>query len=69
MKNNLRRFFYHFRKQTKGMTVHYKNQCIAVKNVVCNCPAETKWSDKQPRLVMRGYCNNVKIENDTAYIN
>lgn len=68
MKNPTYRFFYHFRKSTKSMTVHWKNSCLAAQNVICNVACETKWSDKQPRLVMRGFCKNVEIKNGTAII-
>jgi len=66
--NRKYRFFYHFRKQTGGMTVHFRNVCYPVKNVICKTQCQTKWSDKQPRLVMQGFAKNVKIENSTAYI-
>ena len=62
------RFFYHYRKQTKGMTVHFKGQCIPCKDVICEVPAETKWNKTQPNLVLRGYCKEVIIKNNKAYI-
>ena len=63
-----RRFFYHFRKCDKRMSVHFKTQCIPVENVVCAVPCETKRNKRQPLLVMRGFATTVEVRNDTAYI-
>lgn len=38
------RFFFHYRRSTGGMTVHFKNKCYACKNVICNVPCETKYN-------------------------
>lgn len=62
------RFFYHFFKQKKCMTVHFRGQCIPVKDIVCEVACETKWGTKQPYLVMRGYAKEVEIKGDKAYI-
>ena len=62
------RFFYHYRKQTKGMTVHFKGKCIPCIDVKCEQPCETKRNKQQPLLVMQGYCYDVKLIEDTAYI-
>lgn len=59
------RFFFHYRRQTGGMTVHFKGQCIPCKNVRCLAPCETKWNDnQQPKLVMQGYCLGIRKEGD-----
>lgn len=62
------RFFYHYRKQTGGMTVHFKGKCIPVRDIECNVPCETKRNKTQPRLVLRGYASEVKIKGDKAII-
>ena len=62
------RFFYHYRKSVKGMTVHFKGQCIPVKDIECKVACETKWKKDQPQLVMQGFCKEVKIENNKAII-
>ncbi len=50
------RFFYHFRKTTLGMSVHYKGTCYPCKNVICEAKTETKWNTKQqPMLVLQGF--------------
>lgn len=62
------RFFYHFNKANKAMTVHFKKQCIVVKDVKCQVPCETKWNKTQPYLIMRGMATNVEIIDNVAYI-
>lgn len=41
---------------------------MVVNNIVCKVDCESKWNNSQPILVMRGFCKNVNIENNTAYI-
>lgn len=62
------RFFFHYRRSTGGMTVHFKNKCYACKNVVCNVPCETKYNKEQPRLVLQGFCSEVVINENTITI-
>ena len=62
------RFFFHYRKSTDGMTVHYKGKCYPTKNIVCKVPVETKYSLKQPRLVLRGYCKAIVEQEDKIII-
>ncbi len=64
----MKRFFYHYRRQTGGMTVHFDKRCIPVTNVRCLVPSETKHRPRQPRLVMQGYAQAVEIQGDTAVI-
>jgi hypothetical protein len=62
------RFFYHYNKQHKKMSVHFRKQCLIVDDVVCNVPCESKWNKTQPNLVMRGFSTDVQIKNNKAYI-
>jgi len=62
------RFFFHYRKQTGGMTVHFRNQCIPVIDVECKVKCETKRNKNQPHLVLRGYCHDVLVEGNKAII-
>jgi hypothetical protein len=62
------RFFYHYNKQNKKMTIHFKKSCTIVNDVICNVPCETKWNKGQPNLVMRGFAKNVKIIKNKAII-
>ena len=63
-----RRFFFHFNKHTGKMTVHFKKACIAVDDVICTAPCESKWNDTQPRLVMRGWATKVEVVDGKAHI-
>lgn len=63
------RFFYHFYKQKGKMSVHFRNTCTVVDDIICNVPCETKWNKTQPRLIMRGFAKSVEINNNKAYIN
>lgn len=63
-----RRFFFHFNKQTRNMTVHFQKQCIPVRHVVCRVPVHTKYNNRQPYLVLQGFASAVEILNDVAII-
>lgn len=69
MNNKKYRFFYHYYKQKGKMSVHFKKSCTVVDDVICNVPCETKWKNTQPRLIMQGFANNVRIIDNKAYIN
>lgn len=64
-----KRFFYHFfRYGEKKMSVHFEGKCLNVDHVVCTVPCETKFNKRQPLLVMQGFCTDVTVEGDTAFI-
>ncbi len=62
------RFFYHYYKRHKRMSVHWKGKCHVVDDVVCNVPCETKWNKTQPNLVMRGWAKDFKIVENIGII-
>lgn len=62
------RFFYHYRRQDKKMSVHFKKQCFPVEDVVCNVPCETKRNKIQPFLVLQGFAKEVIVQNNKAII-
>lgn len=62
------RFFYHFYKQKGAMSVHFRNSCTVVDNIVCKTTCETKWKSTQPRLVMQGWAKKVIITKDKIAI-
>ena len=67
--NKSKRVFFHYRKSTGGMTVHYNKQCLPCKNVICQVPIETHYNEKQqPHLVMRGFAKFVEYDNDLKTI-
>jgi len=63
-----RRFFFHYRKQTRELTLHWNKQCISVRDIVCNVPVETKWNKRQPLVVLQGWATSVIVENKIAVI-
>ena len=65
---NRRRFFMHYNKQKKMMTVHWKGQCIPVKDITCYAEVETKWSSRQPHIVLQGWALEVIVVDDRAYV-
>lgn len=69
MKEKLYRYFYHYNKQHKKMTVHFRGTCYITKNVTCNVPCETKWNMAQPNLVMRGWASSIQINEENIVIN
>ena len=62
------RFFYHYFKQKKCMSVHFKKQCMQCKDIVCYAPTQSKWNKTQPILVMQGYSSNVEFIDDKVII-
>ncbi len=69
MNTKPKRFFFHFRKSTGELTLHWENKCIPIKDVDCRVPVETKWNKEQPRVVLRGYATTIEIdENRKALI-
>jgi hypothetical protein len=64
-----KRFFFHFRKSTGALTLHWNKQCIPINNIECNVPVETKWNKIQPKVVLRGFAKEIIFNNNTAIIN
>lgn len=62
------RFFFHYRKSTGGMTVHFRGKCYSCKNVICEANCETKYNKEQPRLVLQGWADEITIKDDTIII-
>jgi hypothetical protein len=62
------RFFYHYFRAKKAMSVHWRGKCYVVNHVVCNVPCETKWNKRQPYLVMQGFADKAVIGDEVAYI-
>jgi len=61
MRTTKRRFYFHFRKCDKKMSVHFKGVCHVVDEVSCEVPCHTKRNKRQPYLVMQGVATNVCI--------
>lgn len=58
------RFFYHYNKPKKAMTVHFRGTCFIVNDVTCLVPTESKWNKGQPKLVMRGFAKDVHLTSN-----
>lgn len=50
------------------MSVHFQKKCHIVKNIICKVPTKTRWSLRQPNIVMCGKANQIIVENDEAII-
>jgi len=62
------RVYWHYYKQNGGRSVHFRGQCISVKDLTCLVPVETMWFENQPKLRVFGFCKEVLIENNRAII-
>ena len=62
------RFFYHYRRCDKQMSVHFRGQCLPCKNVDCKVSCETHYNKRQPFLVMRGWATKIARKGDTIVI-
>jgi len=68
MSKRVYRVFYHYYKQKKRMSVHFRGKCYITKNVICMVSCETKWNLTQPNLVMRGWANKITEYQDCIII-
>lgn len=50
------------------MSVHFRDKCLVTNEVVCEVPCETKWSNRQPKLVMQGFASDIVIDEDKITI-
>jgi hypothetical protein len=62
------RFFYHYFKQKKCLSVHFKKQCMQCQDIVCTAETESKWNKTQPQLVIQGFASRIEIKEGTIYI-
>jgi hypothetical protein len=60
----MRRFFFHYYRAYKCMSVHWKGQCMKADDVVCSRPVETKWNKTQPQLILRGFATDVTLREE-----
>jgi hypothetical protein len=68
MSSRKRRFFFHYNKVQKKMSLHYDNKCYIVEDIECCVPCETRHRTRQPRLVMQGFCNEIIVGTFKAWI-
>lgn len=53
------RFYFHYRRCDRRMSVHFQGQCMPCQNVICYAPCETHRQNRQPFLVVRGFARQV----------
>lgn len=69
-----RAFFFHYNKPASAkageprITVHYKQRCLIVRNVVCSVPTHGRIGKRQPRFVVCGKANDITIKEGVAVI-
>jgi len=68
-------FFFHFNKPATMragkvvISLHYKDTCHLVNNVVCNVPVSGRVRKSQPRFVMAGKSAQIDMVGGIATIN
>ncbi len=62
------KFFYHYYKQKKKMSVHFRGSCTVIDNINCQVPCKSKYRKTQPYLVMEGYATSVELIENIALI-
>jgi len=62
------RFFYHYRRSDKKMSVHFRGSCYSTENVDCKVPCQTKRNKIQPYLVLQGYCTELEQKDNIIII-
>mgnify|MGYP006896938280 CR=1 FL=1 len=69
------KFFFHYNKpksQQEGkpqISLHYRNQCHIVDNIVVNTPTNGKIRNEQPHFVVEGEAYIIEIDdNNVAHI-
>ena len=54
------RFYFHYNKQHKKLSVHYRGKCLLTKAVRITVPTESKQNKQQPLITIQGWCTNLK---------
>lgn len=68
------RFYFHYNKiQTlkegkPQVSVHVKQKCHIVDNVICNVPTFGKINKTQPKFVVQGKAEKFEIRDNVMYI-
>lgn len=71
----MKTFYYHYNKplsQKSGIpiiSIHYSGKCIFVEGIKINVSTYSYNRKAQPRLVIKGRCREIKIEENVAFIN
>lgn len=60
------RFFFHYHKVAKKMSVHFSKMCYLVDDISCMVPCETKHNKKQPYIVVQGWMTSFIIQQEAG---
>lgn len=62
------RFFFHYNRNEKKMSVHYRKRCTLADDIICNVACSTKWNKTQPHLVLQGFATSVRVLNSNIIL-
>jgi len=65
---NSKRFYYHYNKVKKCLTVHFNGTCYFTEDILCLVPTESHSQKHQPRKIVRGWYNKIKHTNTLTTI-
>ena len=58
------RFYFHYYKAKKCLSIHWQGACHQVRDVKVLVPTESKWNKRQPMLVIQGWASEVEFSED-----
>lgn len=67
-------FYLHYNKpaslaaKAPKMSVHFRDRCLIVDSIKCFRPTHSKVRARQPRIVMAGSANTVRVYDGVAVI-
>lgn len=56
------RFYFHYNKQARKPTIHFRGKCYSVDNIHCFVDCKSKKNKRQPYFVMQGMAEVVVVE-------
>jgi len=63
-----KRFFYHYNKIKKCLTIHFNDACYYTQDILCLVPTESHSQKQQPRKIVRGWYNKIEHSNTLTKI-
>ena len=67
-------FFFHYnkpastKKKMVQWSIHFRNRCYVVNQIICKRPVQSKVNKRQPVAVMKGTAKSVSIIDGCGYI-
>jgi hypothetical protein len=62
------RFFFHWNKIKKRISVHYRDKCMLTDGLSVKVSMESKFNKTQPVFVMQGWATHIKHTNKLTII-